>query len=79
MILYGALFSAFGLLSPFLPAFLAGLGLDSEQVGFVLGLATRCGSYVVPLLGVSRMLFRPFEQNLLFARFWLQAPRSFTS
>jgi hypothetical protein len=40
MILYSALFSAFGLASPFLPAFLAGRGLDSEQVGFVLGLAT---------------------------------------
>ena len=40
MTLYAALFSAFGFASPFLPAFLAGRGLGSEEVGFVLGAAT---------------------------------------
>jgi PPP family 3-phenylpropionic acid transporter len=51
MILYSALFSAFGLASPFLPAFLAGRGLDSEQVGFVLGLATALRLVCGPIAG----------------------------
>jgi MFS family permease len=51
MILYSALFSAFGLASPFLPAFLAGRGLDSEQVGFVLGLATATRLVCGPIAG----------------------------
>jgi len=40
MMLYSALFSAFGLASPFLPAFLAGRGLGPEEIGLVLGAAT---------------------------------------
>jgi MFS transporter, PPP family, 3-phenylpropionic acid transporter len=51
MILYSALFSAFGLASPFLPAFLAGRGLDSEQVGLVLGLATATRLVCGPIAG----------------------------
>ena len=40
MLLYCALFSAFGCASPFLPAFLAGRGLGPEELGLVLGGAT---------------------------------------
>jgi MFS transporter, PPP family, 3-phenylpropionic acid transporter len=49
MTLYVALFSAFGFASPFLPAFLAGRGIGSEDLGFVLGTATAlrlvCGPF----------------------------------
>jgi MFS transporter, PPP family, 3-phenylpropionic acid transporter len=40
VILYSALFGAFGLASPFLPAFLASRGLAPDELGLVLGAAT---------------------------------------
>jgi MFS transporter, PPP family, 3-phenylpropionic acid transporter len=40
VVLYSALFTAFGATSPFLPAFLAGRGLGAEELGIVLGAAT---------------------------------------
>jgi predicted MFS family arabinose efflux permease len=64
MIFYGALFSAFGLLSPFLPAFLAGRGLDSEQVGFVLGLATAVRLVCGPIAGRFADALQAFRAEL---------------
>src|SRR5262245_15448742 len=40
IVLYSALFSAFGFASPFLPAFLASRGLAPEALGLALGAAT---------------------------------------
>jgi MFS transporter, PPP family, 3-phenylpropionic acid transporter len=51
MLLYGALFSAFGCVSPFLPAFLAGRGLGPEELGLVLGGATAIRLVCGPIAG----------------------------
>ena len=51
MLLYGALFSAFGCASPFLPAFLAGRGLGPEELGLVLGGATAIRLVCGPIAG----------------------------
>jgi MFS family permease len=51
MTLYAALFSAFGFVSPFLPAFLAGRGLGPEELGFVLGAATALRLVCGPIAG----------------------------
>jgi MFS transporter, PPP family, 3-phenylpropionic acid transporter len=40
VVLYSALFGAFGFASPFLPAFLASRGLAPDELGLVLGTAT---------------------------------------
>jgi MFS transporter, PPP family, 3-phenylpropionic acid transporter len=40
ILLYAALFAAFGFSSPFLPAFLASRGLQPEELGLVLGAGT---------------------------------------
>jgi PPP family 3-phenylpropionic acid transporter len=48
---YAALFSAFGLSSPFLPAFLAERGLKPEQLGVVLGAATLLRLVCGPMAG----------------------------
>jgi PPP family 3-phenylpropionic acid transporter len=51
MALYAALFSAFGLSSPFLPAFLAERGLAPEQLGVTLGAAAALRLVCGPLAG----------------------------
>jgi MFS transporter, PPP family, 3-phenylpropionic acid transporter len=51
MLLYSALFSAFGCASPFLPAFLAGRGLEPEELGLVLGAATALRLVCGPIAG----------------------------
>jgi len=51
MLLYGALFSAFGCASPFLPAFLAERGLGPEELGLVLGGATAMRLVCGPIAG----------------------------
>jgi PPP family 3-phenylpropionic acid transporter len=53
VLLYCGLFSAFGLVSPFLPPFLAERGLGPEQLGMVLGAGT-----------AVRLLFGPFAGRL---------------
>src|SRR3979490_2685186 len=47
VLLYAGLFSAFGLVSPFLPAFLASRGLPPHDLGLVLG----AGRAVRPVFG----------------------------
>jgi PPP family 3-phenylpropionic acid transporter len=65
MSLYAALFSAFGLVSPFLPAFLAGRGLGSEELGFVLGAATALRFVSGPLAGRIADRVQAFRELLV--------------
>jgi MFS transporter, PPP family, 3-phenylpropionic acid transporter len=51
VLLYCALFGAFGCVSPFLPAFLAGRGLGPEELGLVLGGATAIRLVCGPIAG----------------------------
>lgn len=51
ILLYAALFSAFGSSSPFLPAFLAGRGLGAEELGLVLGSASAVRLLCGPIAG----------------------------
>jgi MFS transporter, PPP family, 3-phenylpropionic acid transporter len=64
MILYAALFSAFGFASPFLPAFLAGRGLEREELGFVLGAATALRLVCGPIAGRLADRFQAFRAEL---------------
>lgn len=51
VLLYAALYAAFGVLSPFLPAYLRGHGLDAAQVGVVMGAATGIRLLAGPFAG----------------------------
>jgi len=51
VLLYCALFVAFGCISPFLPAFLTGRGLGPEELGLVLGGATAVRLVCGPIAG----------------------------
>jgi len=64
MMLYCALFSAFGCASPFLPAFLAGRGLDPEELGLVLGVATAVRLVCGPVAGRLADRLRTFRAEL---------------
>jgi hypothetical protein len=72
VVLYYALFSAFGAASPSLPAFLAGRGLGAEELGVVVR-QPQCDWFAVPLPGVSPTVSSSFEQNLPSAPSWPQA------
>jgi PPP family 3-phenylpropionic acid transporter len=64
VVLYSALFSAFGAASPFLPAFLAGRGLGAEQLGIVLGTATALRLICGPIVGRVADRFQLFRADL---------------
>ena len=51
ILLYGATYAAFGVASPFLPAFLSKRGLLPEQLGFVLAAGTAIRLLTSPLAG----------------------------
>jgi MFS transporter, PPP family, 3-phenylpropionic acid transporter len=51
ILLYAAMYGAFGIASPFLPAFLSARGLAPEQLGLVLGAATAVRLLTAPLAG----------------------------
>jgi PPP family 3-phenylpropionic acid transporter len=51
VVLYAGLYGAFGLASPFFPAFLESRGLQPEQLGILLGLATAVRLVSGPLVG----------------------------
>jgi MFS transporter, PPP family, 3-phenylpropionic acid transporter len=51
ILLYAALYAAFGVASPFLPAFLSARGLPAAQLGLVLGAATAVRLLTAPLAG----------------------------
>ena len=51
MLLYAAMYAAFGVASPFRPAFLSARGLSAEQLGLVLGAGTAVRLLTAPLAG----------------------------
>jgi PPP family 3-phenylpropionic acid transporter len=51
ILLYGAMYAAFGVASPFLPAFVSARGLAPEQLGVVLGAGTAVRLLTAPLAG----------------------------
>jgi PPP family 3-phenylpropionic acid transporter len=51
MLLYAAIYAAFGAASPFRPAFLSARGLSAEQLGLVLGTGTAVRLLTAPLAG----------------------------
>jgi MFS transporter, PPP family, 3-phenylpropionic acid transporter len=51
ILLYAAMYAAFGVASPFLPAFLSARGLSPEQLGLVLGTGTAVRLLTAPLAG----------------------------
>ena len=51
VLLYAAMYAAFGVASPFLPAFVSGRGLPPEQLGLVLGAGTAVRLLTAPLAG----------------------------
>ena len=51
ILLYAAMYAAFGVASPFLPAFLNARGLTPEQLGLVLGAGTAVRLLTAPLAG----------------------------
>jgi MFS transporter, PPP family, 3-phenylpropionic acid transporter len=64
MMLYAALFSAFGFASPFLPAFLAERGLGPEELGVVLGAATAVRLVCGPIAGRVADRLQAFRAEL---------------
>jgi PPP family 3-phenylpropionic acid transporter len=51
ILLYAALYGAFGVASPFLPAFVSARGLPPEQLGLLLGAGTAMRLLTAPLAG----------------------------
>jgi MFS transporter, PPP family, 3-phenylpropionic acid transporter len=51
ILLYAAMYAAFGVASPFLPAFVSARGLAPEQLGVVLGAGTAVRLFTAPLAG----------------------------
>ena len=51
ILLYAAMYAAFGVTSPFLPAFVSARGLSAEQLGLVLGAGTAVRLLTAPLAG----------------------------
>ena len=51
ILLYAAMYAAFGVASPFLPAFLNARGLTPEQLGLALGAGTAVRLLTAPLAG----------------------------
>jgi PPP family 3-phenylpropionic acid transporter len=68
LLLYGTLYCSFGFSSPFLPAFLASRGVDSEWLGFLLGAGTAVRLISAPVAGRLADVFGAFRLELaLFA------------
>lgn len=64
VLLYSALFAAFGATSPFLPPFLAERGLGAEELGIVLGAATAVRLVCGPIAGRVADRFQLFRAEL---------------
>jgi PPP family 3-phenylpropionic acid transporter len=68
LLLYSTLYCSFGFSSPFLPAFLASRGVDSEWLGFLLGAGTAVRLVSAPVAGRFADVFGAFRLELaLFA------------
>jgi PPP family 3-phenylpropionic acid transporter len=51
MLLYAAMYAAFGVASPFLPAFVSARGVSAEQLGLMFGASTAVRLLTTPLAG----------------------------
>src|SRR4051794_38189393 len=51
VVLYAAIFAAYGVASPFLPAFLRAQGIGAEELGVLLGSATAIKLLSAPVAG----------------------------
>ena len=51
LLLYAAMYAAFGVASPFFPAFVSARGLSAEPLGLVLGAGTAVRWLTAPLAG----------------------------
>jgi MFS family permease len=68
LLLYAALYASFGLLSPFLPAFLSARDVGPEWLGLLLGAGTAVRLVSAPLAGRLADVFGAFRLELaLFA------------
>jgi MFS transporter, PPP family, 3-phenylpropionic acid transporter len=65
ILLYAAMYAAFGVASPFLPAFLSGRGLPPEQLGLVLGAGTAVRLLTAPLAGRIGDVFQALRAVLV--------------
>ena len=66
-ILYVLLYAAFGVLSPFLPAFLKSRHLRSDEIGFVLGTASAVRLFAGPIAGAAADRMQRAGRYSLFA------------
>ena len=65
ILLYGAMYGAFGVASPFLPSFLSARGLAPEQLGLMLGAGTAVRLLTAPLAGRIGDLFQALRVVLV--------------
>jgi PPP family 3-phenylpropionic acid transporter len=65
IVLYAAMYAAFGVASPFLPAFVSARGLPPEQLGLVLGAGTAVRMLTAPLAGRIGDLIRALRVVLV--------------
>jgi PPP family 3-phenylpropionic acid transporter len=66
ILLYAAMYAAFGVASPFLPAFLSARGLAPEQLGLLLAAGTAVRLLTAPLAGRVGDLLRALRTVLVF-------------
>jgi PPP family 3-phenylpropionic acid transporter len=65
ILLYAAMYAAFGVASPFLPAFVSERGLSAEQLGLVLGAGTAVRLLTAPLAGRTGDLLQGLRSVLM--------------
>jgi MFS transporter, PPP family, 3-phenylpropionic acid transporter len=65
LLLYAALYASFGLLSPFLPAFLSARDVGPEWLGLLLGAGTAVRLVSAPLAGRLADVFGAFRLELV--------------
>jgi PPP family 3-phenylpropionic acid transporter len=67
VVLYAAIYGAYGVASPFLPAFLGSRGVSAEMLGFVLAAGTAIRLVAAPLAGRIGDRLRALRVVLVFA------------
>jgi PPP family 3-phenylpropionic acid transporter len=65
LLLYATMYAAFGVASPYFPAFVSTRGLPPEQLGLVLGLGTTVRLFTAPLAGRLGDLFQALRAVLV--------------
>src|SRR4051812_50191826 len=64
VLLYAAMYAAYGVASPFLPAFVSSRGIAPEELGLVLGAGTAVRLVSAPLAGRVGGLFGALRPGL---------------